>query len=124
LIDMPVYLAYQRDRLLATVAPIEQGRVTDLDGPALGRTVVNGTGLSARTLVADHDLQPIRGKHVVVTNPGITDSFSEDTGTSPDLLCIYPNGNTSSSGAPPSTVRATSTRARPPPTPSSAAASP
>ncbi|NJP43252.1 FAD-dependent oxidoreductase [Actinacidiphila epipremni] len=94
LIDMPVYLAHLRDRLLAAGATIEQGTVTDLDDPDLGRTVVNCTGLGARHLAADHDLRPIRGQHVVVTNPGLTDFFSEDTGTSPDLLCIYPHGNT------------------------------
>ncbi len=94
LIDMPVYLAYLRTRLLAAGATIEQSTVTDLDDPDLGRTVVNCTGLGARTLAADHDLRPIRGQHVVVTNPGLTDFFSEDTGTAPDLLCIYPHGNT------------------------------
>lgn len=39
------------------------------------------------------DLRPIRGQHVVVTNPGVTDFFSEDTGLSEDLLCIYPQGD-------------------------------
>jgi D-amino-acid oxidase len=29
----------------------------------------------------------------VVTNPGITDFFSEDAGTSPELLCIYFQGD-------------------------------
>jgi D-amino-acid oxidase len=94
LIDMPVYLDHLRARLLATGVTIEQGTVTDLDDPALGRAVVNCTGLGARHLAADYDLHPIRGQHVVVTNPGLTDFFSEDTGTSPDLLCIYPHGDT------------------------------
>ena len=31
---------------------------------------------------------------MVVKNPGITEFFSEDTGLSPDLLCIYPHGET------------------------------
>ncbi|GGX38982.1 hypothetical protein GCM10010353_63070 [Streptomyces chryseus] len=40
------------------------------------------------------DLRPVRGQHVVVTNPGLTEFFSEDTGLSPDLLCFYPHGDT------------------------------
>ena len=28
-----------------------------------------------------------------MTNPGLTEFFSEDTGMSPDLLCIYPHGD-------------------------------
>jgi D-amino-acid oxidase len=94
LIDMPVYLAYLQTRLLATGATVTQGTVADLDDPALGPVVVNCSGLGARQLAADNDLRPIRGQHVIVTNPGITEFFSEDTGTSPDLLCIYPHGDT------------------------------
>ena len=94
LIDMPVYLAYLQTRLLATGATITQDTVTDLDDPALSSVVVNCSGLGARQLAADSDLRPIRGQHVIVTNPGLTEFFSEDTGTSPDLLCIYPHGDT------------------------------
>lgn len=94
LIDMPVYLAYLQTRLLATGATITRATVTDLDDSALGPVVVNCSGLGARKLATDNDLRPIRGQHVVVTNPGITEFFSEDTGTSPDLLCIYPHGDT------------------------------
>lgn len=94
LIDMPAYLDYLQTRLLSAGATLTQATVTDLDDPALGPTVVNCTGLGARQLAADPDLHPIRGQHVVVTNPGIADFFSEDTGTSPDLLCIYPHGDT------------------------------
>jgi D-amino-acid oxidase len=94
LIDMPVYLAYLQARLLATGTTITQDTVTNLDEPALGPVVVNCSGLGARQLADDRDLRPIRGQHVIVTNPGITEFFSEDTGTSPDLLCIYPHGDT------------------------------
>jgi D-amino-acid oxidase len=45
-------------------------------------------------MVPDPDLRPIRGQHVVVTNPGLTEFFSEDTGSSPDLRCFYPHGDT------------------------------
>lgn len=94
LIDMPVYLNHLRARLLATGTTITQGTITDLDDPTLGPVVVNCSGLGTRQLAADNDLRPIRGQHVIVTNPGLTEFFSEDTGTSPDLLCIYPHGDT------------------------------
>ncbi|MGQ4429069.1 FAD-dependent oxidoreductase, partial [Streptomyces violaceoruber] len=61
-------------------------------GPAT--VIVNCTGLGANDLLPDPDLRPIRGQHVVVTNPGLTEFFSEDTGLSPDLLCFYPHGDT------------------------------
>jgi len=94
LIDMPVYLAYLQERLLTAGVTITRGKVTDLDDPELGPVVVNCSGLGARRLAQDRDLRPVRGQHVIVGNPGITDFFSEDTGASPDLLCIYPHGNT------------------------------
>ncbi|MBD0739403.1 FAD-dependent oxidoreductase [Streptomyces sp. CBMA29] len=59
-------------------------RVTGLDDPSFGPVVVNCSGLGSRQLANDRDLRPIRGQHVIITNPGITDFFSEDTGTSLD----------------------------------------
>lgn len=56
--------------------------------------VINCTGMGAHDLVPDPELRPIRGQHVVVSNPGLTEFFSEDTGLSPELLCIYPHGDT------------------------------
>jgi D-amino-acid oxidase len=94
LIDMPVYLAYLQERLLAAGVPVTRGKVTNLDDPVLGPVVVNCSGLGARQLVPDRDLRPVRGQHVIVGNPGITEFFSEDTRASPELLCIYPHGNT------------------------------
>ncbi|MYS24702.1 D-amino-acid:oxygen oxidoreductase [Streptomyces sp. DvalAA-14] len=94
LIDMPSYLGSLHRRLLAIGATVAKGRVTDLDDPDLGPVVVNCSGLGSRQLADDTDLRPIRGQHVVVANPGITEFFSEDTGTSTDLLCVYPHGDT------------------------------
>ncbi|MET7679026.1 hypothetical protein [Streptomyces sp. NPDC005423] len=56
--------------------------------------IVNCARLGAGELAADDSVRPIRGQHVVVKNPGITEFFSEDTGLSPDLVCIYPHGET------------------------------
>ncbi|MFI0941284.1 FAD-dependent oxidoreductase [Streptomyces sp. NPDC021020] len=93
LVDMPAYLGYLRARLRASGAAVEKGSVADLDDPDLGPAVVNCTGLGARRLAADPGLRPTRGQHVVVSNPGLTECFSEDTGTSADLLCIFPHGD-------------------------------
>lgn len=36
----------------------------------------------------------IRGQMVLIENPGIEEFFSEDTGDSPELRCIYPHQDT------------------------------
>ncbi|MFD7118322.1 FAD-dependent oxidoreductase [Streptomyces sp. NPDC059922] len=94
LIDMPVYLDYLLQRLRAAGGTIEQRKLASLDDAGPAATIVNCSGLGSRALVPDPGLRPIRGQHVVVTNPGLTDFFSEDTGSSPDLLCFYPHGGT------------------------------
>ncbi|MEV8392928.1 MULTISPECIES: FAD-dependent oxidoreductase [unclassified Streptomyces] len=94
LIDMPVYLDYLRRRLRAAGGTVEQGTLRSLDDLGPAAVIVNCTGLGAHALVPDPDLRPIRGQHVVVNNPGLTEFFSEDTGASPDLLCFYPHGDT------------------------------
>ncbi|MGW1881509.1 FAD-dependent oxidoreductase [Streptomyces sp. NPDC001970] len=94
LIDMPVYLNYLLRRLHAAGGTLERRRLATLADAGPTSVIVNCTGLSARDLISDPDLRPIRGQHVVVTNPGLTEFFSEDTGYSPDLLCFYPHGDT------------------------------
>ncbi|MFE3071091.1 FAD-dependent oxidoreductase [Streptomyces sp. NPDC059247] len=94
LIDMPPYLSYLLRRLDAAGGSVERRRVASLADATPASVIVNCTGLGAQELVPDHDLRPIRGQHVVVTNPGLTEFFSEDTGLSPDLLCFYPHGDT------------------------------
>ncbi|MFD6294796.1 FAD-dependent oxidoreductase [Streptomyces sp. NPDC060235] len=72
LIDMPVHLRLLQDRLLRAGGTIEEREVTDLSGvPAA--TVVNCTGLGARSLVPDPAVRPVRGQLVIVENPGIRD---------------------------------------------------
>ncbi|MEY9850233.1 D-amino-acid oxidase [Streptacidiphilus sp. BW17] len=94
LIDMPVYLDYLLGRAAGAGVTIETRHLTTLAALELGPLVVNCTGLGAARLANDAELKPIRGQHVVVSNPGITEFFSEDTGPSEDLLCIYPHGET------------------------------
>ncbi|MER7851472.1 FAD-dependent oxidoreductase [Streptomyces bacillaris] len=94
LIDMPAYLDYLLRRLDAAGGTVERRRLASLADAGRAPVIVNCAGLGAKDLVPDPDLRPIRGQHVVVTNPGLTEFFSEDTGLSPDLLCFYPHGDT------------------------------
>lgn len=80
-IDMPVHLAWLRERLAKAGGVIEAREVTDLAAvPA--PVVVNCTGLGARSLVPDPAVHPVRGQLVVVENPGIQGWF-----TSVDHAC-------------------------------------
>ncbi|CDR10390.1 predicted protein [Streptomyces iranensis] len=94
LIDMPVYLQYLLRRFREAGGTVQQQFVSSLDEIDDGSVIVNCAGLGAGELAADGSMRPIRGQHVVVKNPGITEFFSEDTGLSPDLVCIYPHGET------------------------------
>lgn len=94
LIDMPVYLGYLQRRLVAAGATIERRRLTTITEAGPATVIVNCTGLGAGLLVPDPQLRAIGGQHVVVANPGLAEFFSEDTGLSSELLCIYPHGDT------------------------------
>jgi D-amino-acid oxidase len=95
LIDMPVYLSYLQQRFTAAGGLIEIRAVSTLaEAISAASVVVNCTGLGASRLVPDEGLRPIRGQVVVVENPGIEEFFSEDTGLSSELCCIYPHGAT------------------------------
>ncbi|MGE9696103.1 FAD-dependent oxidoreductase [Streptomyces sp. NRRL F-5630] len=94
LIDMPVYLRYLLRLLDAAGGTVEQRHVTSPAEAGPADVLVNCSGMGARELARDPGLGPIRGQHVVVGNPGLTEFFSEGTGTSPELLCFYPHGET------------------------------
>ncbi|MDO0936590.1 FAD-dependent oxidoreductase [Streptomyces sp. DG2A-72] len=94
LIDMPVYLQYLLRRFKKAGGTVQHTTVGSLDGVEDAYVIVNCAGLAGGELSGDPDVRPIRGQHVVVENPGITEFFSEDTGLSPDLMCFYPHGKT------------------------------
>lgn len=71
LIDMPVHLAWLRERLDKAGGTVEKRVVFGL-GEVPAAAVVNCTGLGARSLVPDPAVRPVRGQLVVVENPGIT----------------------------------------------------
>ena len=92
LIDMPTYLRYLLERSRVAGVVVDERRVSTLASFVDADVIVNCSGMGAAELAGDAGLSPIRGQHVVVANPGLTEFFSEDTGTSSDLLCIYPQG--------------------------------
>ncbi len=92
LIDMPRYLEHLQARLLAAGGAITIRRVDSLAEPAADApVVVNCTGLGARELAGDDALEPVRGQHVVVENPGLEDFFMEDRGAG-EWACWFPHG--------------------------------
>ncbi|MFB8281027.1 FAD-dependent oxidoreductase [Nocardia colli] len=91
LIDMPRYLSYLYDRFVAAGGQLELGPVSDfaeLDAPV----IVDCTGLGARELAGDLDVQPVRGQHVVVRNPGLTEFFFEG-GAQTEWTSFFPHGD-------------------------------
>lgn len=94
LIDMPMYLDYLTERVRAAGVEIEITAVDSLEAASsVAPVVVNCAGLGAKELAGDNELFPIRGQHVVVRNPGITEFLEVDTGDSADLIAIYPHGD-------------------------------
>jgi D-amino-acid oxidase len=91
LIDMPRYLSYLERRLETAAGAIEIHPVRELE-EAVGAApvVVNCTGLGARELVPDPSLQPVRGQHVVVENPGLEEFFIDDR-FSPEWTSWFPH---------------------------------
>jgi D-amino-acid oxidase len=73
-VTMPVYLRYLTGRLAAAGVTIELREVDRLD---LAPVVVNCTGFGAAALTGDPELEPVRGQHVIVANPGIDEFYVE-----------------------------------------------
>ncbi|HEU5109623.1 MAG TPA: FAD-dependent oxidoreductase [Micromonosporaceae bacterium] len=90
--DMPAYLSYLLDRVTASGGRFERRTVGSLDEADLDGVVVNCTGVGARALTGDDSLVPVRGQHVVVRNPGLTDFYIEEPGASADFVVVFPHG--------------------------------
>jgi len=90
--DMPGYLGHLLDRVTAAGGRVERGTVDSLDAPDLDGVVVNCAGMGARALAGDAGLTPVRGQHVVVRNPGLTDFYIQDPGDSADFVVVFPHG--------------------------------
>jgi D-amino-acid oxidase len=80
LAEMPVHLAWMRDRFTAGGGRIQRRRLGGLD-ELIGAApvVVDCAGLGARTLVDDRSVTPIRGQLVRTTRPaGLTVSLRDE----------------------------------------------
>ncbi|HEU5269295.1 MAG TPA: FAD-dependent oxidoreductase [Jatrophihabitans sp.] len=92
IVDMPRYLDYLAGRFAAAGGELEIRPVTalaELAGEA--PVVVNCTGLGAGRLTGDEQVKPVRGQHVIVRNPGLTEFFYEQ-GPGPMITNYLPHG--------------------------------
>ncbi|MFF1374724.1 FAD-dependent oxidoreductase [Streptomyces sp. NPDC058308] len=91
LIDMPVHLAWLRERLRAAGGVLEERTVGRLAEPlAEAPVVVNCSGLGARELVRDDAVYPVRGQLVVVENPGIETWFTAADSGARETTYFFP----------------------------------
>jgi D-amino-acid oxidase len=91
LVDMPRYLDYLTERLVAAGGEIEIRALRSLD--EAGRAapvVVNCSGLGARELAGDREVRPVFGQHVVLTNPGLDTVFME-LSLEPEWTSFFPH---------------------------------
>lgn len=91
LMDMPQYLDYLENRLVAAGGEIEIRAVGSLsEAGQAAPVVVNCTGLGARKLTGDSDLRPVFGQHVVLANPGLDTVFME-LSQAPEWTSFFPH---------------------------------
>jgi D-amino-acid oxidase len=90
IVDMPRYLDYLAGRLAAAGGDLTVGRLDSPDGAAAD-VVVNCTGAGAREFAGDPSVFPIRGQHVVVENPGLSE-FLFEFNPSPASTSFIPHG--------------------------------
>ncbi|MEU7010009.1 FAD-dependent oxidoreductase [Streptomyces sp. NPDC046332] len=91
LIDMPVHLAWLRDRSEAAGVVLERRTVTGFaEAARAAGVVVDCTGLGARELVPDARMRPVRGQLVLVENPGIEEWFTAADSASSETTYFFP----------------------------------
>ena len=79
-IDMPRYLEWLLGELRARDVELVQRAVTDLDAESQASdAVVVCPGLSARDLLGDHEMTPVRGQIAVLSNPGLREWLLDDS---------------------------------------------
>jgi D-amino-acid oxidase len=97
MVDMPVYLGWLTDRVAALGGRIELAPVLDLDrATATADVVVNCAGSAAGELAGDVEMTPVRGQHVLVDAPSLTDFVYELGGSGPagpgEWVGVMPHG--------------------------------
>jgi D-amino-acid oxidase len=94
IVDMPVYLRWLDQRLRAAGGEVLTSRLQSLDdGFADADIVVNCSGVGARELVPDPDVEPVRGQLVAVRNPGLREFFAEHTDELTEMTYLIPQGD-------------------------------
>jgi D-amino-acid oxidase len=77
--EMSLYLPWLLEQVLAAGGVVQRRTIARFDEVAdIAPAVVNATGLAARTLVPDPAVHPIRGRIVLVRNPGLTTSWRDE----------------------------------------------
>ncbi|WP_127784378.1 FAD-dependent oxidoreductase [Rhodococcus sp. X156] len=93
LVDMPRYLDYLTDRLADLGGSLQIRPVVSLAEPvAAAEVVLNCSGLGARQLVGDTEVQPSFGQWVVLTNPGLDRVFLE-LASAAETTSIFPHSD-------------------------------
>lgn len=92
LVDMPHYLGYLTDRLVAAGGVVAQGEVRTMAEATGAPVMVNCTGVAAREFVPDDTVRPVRGQHVIVANPGLAEFFVEETENT-SWVSYFPHGD-------------------------------
>jgi D-amino-acid oxidase len=94
IVDMPVYLRRLEQRLRAAGGEVLTTRLQSLDeGFADADVVINCSGVGARELVPDPDVEPVRGQLVAVRNPGLCEFFAEHTDELTEMTYLIPQGD-------------------------------
>jgi D-amino-acid oxidase len=95
IIDMPPYLKRLQERIAAHSGELLFGdQLHSLEAAfADAPVVVNCSGVGARELVPDPEVQPIRGQLVAVRNPGLRDFFAEHTDELGEMTYLLPQGD-------------------------------
>jgi len=88
--DMPVYLTWLVGKVARLGGRIEQSPVTDL-ADVDGDVVANCLGLAASALAHDPELTPVRGQHVIVDAPWLTE-FVYEGGAEDHWVGVMPHG--------------------------------
>jgi D-amino-acid oxidase len=78
-VEMGIYLPWLLEQFRAAGGELRAGRLQHLNEACeLAPSVVNATGLGAAGLAPDPGVFPIRGRVVVVANPGLTTSWRDE----------------------------------------------
>jgi D-amino-acid oxidase len=92
--DMRAYLDYLTGRLLGAGGRLVQRRVSALaEGLVAAPVVANCTGVGARELADDPEVQAVKGQHVIVANPGIETFFYEGGAAGGEWTGFFPHGD-------------------------------